>query len=125
ARMGLLGFFLTPLTAQTSTDCLSPDGFARRPLIWPTLISLNGSTLSYSPSFGYDLCARRAMNADLSHLDLSRWRTAGIGGDVIRPGILSRVAETFPGCGFRKKAFVASYGMAETTLGVPLSPLHP
>ncbi len=121
--MGLVGFLLMPLTTQTSTDYLAPDGFARRPLIWPTLISRNGSTLSYSPSFGYDLCARRAMNADLSHLDLSRWRAAGIGGDVIRPGILSRFAETFGGCGFRKEAFVASYGMAEATLGISFAPL--
>jgi fatty-acyl-CoA synthase len=121
--MGLVGFLLMPLTTQVSTDYLAPDGFARRPLIWPTLISLNGSTLSYSPSFGYDLCARRAMNADLGHLDLSRWRAAGIGGDVIRPGILSRFADTFRGCGFRKEAFVASYGMAEATLGVTFAPL--
>lgn len=121
--MGLVGFLLMPLTTQVSTDYLAPDSFARRPLIWPTLISLNGSTLSYSPSFGYDLCARRAMNADLGHLDLSRWRAAGIGGDVIRPGILSRFAETFRSCGFRQEAFVASYGMAEATLGVSFAPL--
>ena len=121
--MGLVGFFLMPLTSQLSVDYLAPDEFARRPLIWPTLISRNGSTLSFSPSFGYDLSARRAMNADLSHLDLSRWRVAGIGGDQIRPGILARFAETFGRCGFRKEAFVASYGMAEATLGMSFAPL--
>jgi fatty-acyl-CoA synthase len=86
-------------------------------------MSRNGATISYSPSFGYDLCARRAMNADLGHLDLSRWRAAGIGGDVIRPGILSRFADTFRGCGFDKEAFVPSYGMAEATLGISFAPL--
>ena len=121
--MGLVGFHLMPLASQLSTDYLAPDEFARRPLIWPTLISRNGGTISFSPSFGYDLCARRAMNADLTHLDLSRWRVAGIGGDVIRPGILARFAETFGSCGFRKEAFVASYGMAEATLGVTFAPL--
>jgi fatty-acyl-CoA synthase len=121
--MGLVGFHLMPLASQLSTDYLAPDEFARRPLIWPTLISRNGGTISFSPSFGYDLCARRAMNADLTHLDLSRWRVAGIGGDVIRPGILARFAETLGRCGFRKEAFVASYGMAEATLGVTFAPL--
>ncbi len=121
--MGLVGFFLMPLTSQISTDYLAPDEFARRPLIWPTLISRNGSTISFSPSFGYDLSARRAMNADLGHLDLSRWRVAGIGGDQIRPGILARFSETFGRCGFRKEAFVASYGMAEATLGMSFAPL--
>jgi fatty-acyl-CoA synthase len=121
--MGLVGFHLMPLASQLSTDYLAPDEFARRPLIWPTLISRNGGTISFSPSFGYDLCARRAMNADLTQLDLSRWRVAGIGGDVIRPGILARFAETLGSCGFRKEAFVASYGMAEATLGVTFAPL--
>ena len=122
--MGLVGFHLMPLASQLSTDYVAPDEFARRPLIWPTLISRNGGTISFSPSFGYDLCARRAMNADLSHLDLSRWRVAGIGGDVIRPGILARFAETLGRCGYRKEAFVASYGMAEATLGVTFAPLE-
>jgi fatty-acyl-CoA synthase len=121
--MGLVGFFLMPLTSQISTDYLAPDEFARRPLTWPTLISRNGGTISFSPSFGYDLSARRAMNADLGHLDLSRWRVAGIGGDQIRPGILARFADTFGRCGFRKEAFVASYGMAEATLGMSFAPL--
>jgi fatty-acyl-CoA synthase len=121
--MGLVGFFLMPLTSQISTDYLAPDEFARRPLIWPTLISRNGGTISFSPSFGYDLSARRGMNADLGHLDLSRWRVAGIGGDQIRPAILARFADTFGRCGFRKEAFVASYGMAEATLGMSFAPL--
>ncbi len=121
--MGLVGFFLMPLTSQISTDYLAPDEFARRPLVWPTLISRNGGTISFSPSFGYDLSARRAMNADLGHLDLSRWRVAGIGGDQIRPGILARFSDTFGRCGFRKEAFVASYGMAEATLGMSFAPL--
>jgi fatty-acyl-CoA synthase len=121
--MGLVGFSLMPLTCQISTDYLAPDEFARRPLMWPTLISRNGGTLSFSPSFGYDLSARRAMNADLGHLDLSRWRVAGIGGDQIRPGILARFADTFGRCGFRKEAFVATYGMAEATLGMSFAPI--
>ena len=121
--MGLVGFSLMPLTCQITVDYLAPDEFARRPLMWPTLISRNGGTLSFSPSFGYDLSARRAMNADLGHLDLSSWRVAGIGGDQIRPGILARFAETFGRCGFRKEAFVATYGMAEATLGMSFAPI--
>jgi fatty-acyl-CoA synthase len=36
---------------------------------------------------------------------------------------LSRFAAAFRCCGFRKEAFVASYGMAETTLGISFAPL--
>ncbi len=122
--MGLVGFVLAPLSSQASTDYVATDEFARRPLIWPTLISQNGSTISYAPSFGYELCTRRAMKMPPGPLDLSRWRVAGIGGDMIRPHILARFAETFGGCGFRREAFVASYGMAEATLGITFAPLE-
>jgi fatty-acyl-CoA synthase len=121
--MGLVGFLLAPVATQTPVDYIATREFARRPLIWPTLMSRNGGTVCYSPSFGYDLCARRLKDGSTDHLDLSQWRVAGIGGDMIRPGVLSRFAEAFGGCGFKKEAFVASYGMAEATLGITFAPL--
>ncbi|KXV31349.1 acyl-CoA synthetase, partial [Gluconobacter oxydans] len=69
--MGLVGFFLTPLTCQLSVDLLPTREFARRPHVWLDLISRNRGTIAYSPSFGYELCARRSGQADL---DLSCWR---------------------------------------------------
>lgn len=121
--MGLVGFVLTPLACQVSTDYVATAEFARRPLIWPTLIAQNGGTIAYSPSFGYELCTLRALKSPLGNLDLSSWRVAGIGGDMIRPAVLERFAAAFGGCGFRKDAFMASYGMAEITLGITFGPL--
>lgn len=122
--MGLVGFLLVPVATQMSVDYVSTREFARRPLVWPTLISRNGGTLSFSPSFGYDLCARRgASGARPANLDLSRWRVAGIGGDMIRDSVMSHFAESFAHSGFRRQAFVASYGMAEATLAISFAPL--
>lgn len=122
--MGLVGFALAPLIAQLSVDYLSTRDFARRPLGWLTLMDRNGATISYSPSFGYELCARRASSALPPGLDLSRWRAAGIGGDMIRPHVLSAFADTFAPAGFDRRAFVPSYGMAETTLVVSFADLN-
>jgi fatty-acyl-CoA synthase len=121
--MGLVGFMLTPLVCQISVDYLATRDFARRALLWLSLISRNGGTLSYSPSFGYDLCTRRAGTANQLDIDLSSWRGAGIGGDMVQPAVLKRFAETFAPYGFRETAFVPSYGMAETTLAVSFAPL--
>jgi len=121
--MGLIGFLLTPLACQNSVDVLPTREFARRPLVWLSLISRNRASLSYSPSFGYELCARRAETANIEHLDLSTWRVAGIGGDMIRPEILARFARQFKPSGFRAEAFVPSYGMAETTLALSFAPI--
>ncbi|WP_207461659.1 fatty acyl-AMP ligase [Azospirillum sp. SYSU D00513] len=121
--MGLVGFLLTPLASQVTIDFLPTREFARRPLTWLSVLAANGGTLSYSPSFGYELCARRAATASTDGLDLSRWRAAGIGGDMIRPHVLAGFAETFAPRGFDARAFVASYGMAEATLAVSFAPL--
>ena len=39
-------------------------------------------------------------------LDLSGWRVAGIGGDMIRPGVIAAFAERFAPAGFDGRAFV-------------------
>ena len=119
--MGLVGFFLTPLTCQLTVDLLPTREFARRPHVWLDLISRNRGTIAYSPSFGYELCSRRSGQADL---DLSCWRIAGIGGDMIRHHILEGFAERFESNGFDARAFVASYGMAEATLAISFAPLN-
>jgi fatty-acyl-CoA synthase len=121
--MGLVGFLLSPLTSQMSVDLLPTGAFVRRPLLWLDLITRNGGTIAYSPTFGYELCARRAEAAAIDHLDLSRWRSAGLGGDMIRTGPLRAFAERFAAVGFSQTAYVASYGMAEATLALSMAPL--
>ena len=116
--MGLVGCFLTPLMTQSSVDYLATSSFARRPLVWLQLISRNRATIAYSPTFGYELCARRASTQRDLDLDLSHWRLAGIGGEMIRPSALNDFAERFKEYGFDSKAFLPSYGMAEATLAV-------
>lgn len=121
--MGLIGFLLTPVVCQISVDWFATRDFARRPLLWLDLISRNRGTLSYSPSFGYELAARRAETASTEGLDLSSWRGAGIGGDMVRPEPLAKFSERFASHGFRGTSFVPSYGMAETALALSFAPL--
>ncbi|PHZ83825.1 fatty acyl-AMP ligase [Paremcibacter congregatus] len=116
--MGLVGTLLAPIANQVSTDYLATEAFARRPLQWLKLISKNKGTLAYSPTFGYDICARRASPNKIADLDLSSWRIAGIGGDMIRADVLTNFQETFAHVGFRSTTFVPSYGLAECTLAV-------
>ena len=132
--MGLVGFFLAPLAGQVSLDLIATADFARRPLLWLQLLSDNRGTLSYGPGFGYELCVRRARSPAggaigvasagvPASLDLRAWRAAGVGGDMIRPGVLRAFADAFAPAGFSERAFVPSYGMAEATLAVSFAPL--
>ncbi|PVX30070.1 fatty acyl-AMP ligase [Sphingomonas pokkalii] len=123
--MGLVGCFLSPVANQVSTDYLKTEDFARRPLAWLDLISRNaGTTLSYSPTFGYDICARRMSSQTKAseRFDLSRWRVAGNGADMIRPDVMQRFVDAFADAGFHATAFLPSYGLAEATLAVSIMP---
>ena len=121
--MGLVGFLLMPMACQMSVDILPTREFARRPLLWLDLITRNRGTISFSPSFGYELCTRRAKTASTEGLDLSSWRRAGIGGDMIRPHVLTRFTERFAPHGHVAEAFVPCYGMAEATLALSFTPV--
>jgi fatty-acyl-CoA synthase len=121
--MGLVGFVLVPMAAQVTVDYLDTREFAMRPRQWLNLMTQTRATISFAPSFGYDLCARRVRPADIDDYDLSNWRVAGIGAEMIRPQTLEYFAETMEACGFNRRAFLACYGMAECTLGISFSPL--
>lgn len=115
--MGLVGFLLAALTSQRSVDYLKTREFAMRPRQWLALISRNGGTISFSPSFGYELCARRIRH-NPDDFDLSSWRIAGAGAETIRPGSLQHFADTLAPAGFDSRAFMACYGMAECSLAI-------
>ncbi|WP_420347729.1 fatty acyl-AMP ligase [Pelagibius sp.] len=121
--MGLVGFCLTPMLSQVTVDYLATKSFAIRPLTWLKLLSRYGSSISFSPTFGYELCVRRGLNGSAKDIDLKHWRVAGIGGDMVRADILKSFAETFGAAGFSPKAFLPSYGLAESTLAVSFAPL--
>jgi fatty-acyl-CoA synthase len=122
--MGLVGFVLAPMAAQLSIDYLDTREFAMRPRQWLSLMTQTRATISFAPSFGYDLCARRVRPSDVETYDLSNWRAAGIGAEMIRPQTLEHFAEMMEPAGFNRLAFLACYGMAECTLGVSFSPLN-
>jgi fatty-acyl-CoA synthase len=123
--MGLVGCFLSLIANQVSADYLKTEDFARRPLAWLDMISRNpGQSISYSPTFGYDICARRISSQShvTERFDLSRWRIAGNGADMIRPDVMQGFVNAFTEAGFKASAFLPSYGLAEATLAVTIMP---
>ena len=123
--MGLVGCLLSPMSQQFSADYMKTEDFARRPLAWLDMITRNpGTTVSYSPTFGYDICSRRMSSQTRAEdrFDLSRWRIAGNGADMIRPDVMQAFVDCFAAAGFEASAFCPSYGLAEATLAVSLMP---
>jgi len=123
--MGLVGCFLSPVANQVSTDYMKTEDFARRPLAWLDVISAaDGTVISYSPTFGYDICARRVSSQThvSDRFNLAKWRLAGNGADMIRPDVMQAFVDAFGDAGFEASSFLPSYGLAETTLAVSIMP---
>ncbi|MBB1151749.1 MULTISPECIES: non-ribosomal peptide synthetase [Amycolatopsis] len=120
--MGLIGGVLQPLFADFPVVLMSPLDFIARPLWWLREISDRRITTSGGPNFAYDLCARKFAANAAAGLDLSSWRVAFNGAEPIRASTMDRFAETFAPYGFRRRAFLPCYGLAEATLIVTGKP---
>jgi acyl-CoA synthetase (AMP-forming)/AMP-acid ligase II len=120
--MGLIGFVLSPLMCQVSSVFLPPLLFLKRPASWLQAITRHKGTIAYGPNFAYALAVKRIREKDLEGVDLRSWRVAGCGAEPIRPETLEAFAAAFSKVGFRKEAFLPSYGMAEATLAIAFTP---
>ena len=121
--MGMVGLMLGPMTAQISVDFLKTNDFAMRPWLWLKIMSRNRGTLSFSPMFGYELCARWLEHKENHEYDLGAWRVAGVGAEMIRKEPLEKFASLLSPSGFKPDAITACYGMAECSLAVCFAPL--
>jgi len=114
--MGLIGGLLSPVYGGFPMVLMSPFAFMERPGRWLRAITRYSATLSGGPNFAYDLCARKVVPEERVGLDLRSWTVAVNGAEPIRAETLERFVAAFGPCGFRRKAFYPSYGLAEATL---------
>jgi fatty-acyl-CoA synthase len=121
--MGLVGMMLAPLASQLSVDYLRTRDFAMRPRLWMELMTRTQASISFGPPFGYDLVARRLRPGQAAEYDLSHWRVAGVGAEMIRAEVLERFARRLAPADFQPQGFTACYGMAECALAVSFAPL--
>lgn len=116
--MGLIGNMLQPIYGGLHSIIMSPMDFLRKPLNWLKMVSKYGATTSGGPNFAYDLCMSLYDADALTDLDLSSWRVAFNGSEMIKADTLDRFSSMFEKHGFKKNVFQSCYGLAEATLFV-------
>jgi amino acid adenylation domain-containing protein len=114
--MGLIGGIIQPLYSGFPCLLMPPLAFLRRPVQWLRAIDEFGATVSAAPDFAYLECVRRVSAAEAAELDLGRWHKALVGAEPVRAQTLEAFADRFAVSGFRPRAFVPCYGLAEATL---------
>lgn len=119
--MGLIGGIIQPVYSGYRVLLMSPLSFLEEPMRWLRAISHWKATLSGGPNFAYELCAQNADTAALACLDLSSWRVAFNGSEMVRWDTLQRFAAIFAKAGLNQDALRPCYGLAEATLLVSAS----
>ena len=119
--MGLVGCWLFSLYFAAPLTMMSPLEFLRRPESWLWAIHDSRGTLSAAPNFAYELCTQRIPAWSLEGIDLSCWRMAVNGGEMVLHGTLRRFVERFGRNGFRPESFAPCYGLAESTVALCMS----
>ena len=121
--MGLIGAWLGSLYFGCLLVIMPPTAFLTRPARWLQAIHQYRGTLTASPNFGYELCARRLTDSDLTRLDLSSLRIAFNGAEPVYPDTLQRFSHRFTPYGFRAEAMTPVYGLAEVAVGLTFPPM--
>ncbi|HVR99769.1 MAG TPA: AMP-binding protein, partial [Thermoanaerobaculia bacterium] len=122
--MGLIGNVLQTVFTGSRCILMPPMAFLQQPVRWLRCISRYRATTSGGPDFAYALCAQKIKPVEVAGLDLGAWETAFNGAEPVRLDTLTRFADTFAPCGFRRTAFQPCYGLAEATLLVSAGRWH-
>ncbi len=124
--MGLFGGLCCPLYWDHALHLIPTESFMRNPSMWLRVLSDTRGTLSPNPTSAYDLLTRVGQER-LDGIDLSAWRYAWVGAEMVYQRTIDRFVERFAPTGLAATTLRPAYGLAEATLAVtmgdPGSPL--
>jgi 1-acyl-sn-glycerol-3-phosphate acyltransferase len=120
--MGLIGAWLGALYFGIPITILSPLAFLARPARWLWALHAHRGTISPAPNFAFELCVKRIADDEIRGLDLSAWRLALNGSEPVSPETITRFTRRFEPYGFRPEAMCPTYGLAEASVGLTVSP---
>ncbi len=112
--MGLVGSFLLPLAIGMPAVLIPTMDFARAPELWLWAIHRHRGTVSWSPNFGYAVCAGRVPDDAIAGLDLSSWRVAISASEPVLAHTFAAFTERFAPLGLRRTTPTTGWGLAET-----------
>ena len=121
--MGLIGAWLGSLYYGVPIALMSPLAFLSRPARWLWAIQAHHGTLSPAPNFAFDLSVRKIEDNELQGLDLSDWRLALNGSEIVSPETIERFTSRFARYGFKPEAMCPVYGLAESSVGLTMPDL--
>jgi fatty-acyl-CoA synthase len=119
--MGLANNFLLCLVRGTPLVLLSPTDFVRKPALWLRGLSDTGSTVTWSPNFGFALTARKVGPEELEGVRLGHVRAFWNAAERVHLETMQAFHHRFAPVGVRMEALKTNYGCAENVGGATFS----
>ncbi|GHE98123.1 AMP-binding protein [Streptomyces fumanus] len=116
--MGLVGGLLGALTLQVEHALMRPEQFVRDTPGWLTEYGRTPYTSMCMPNFGFERVLATVRPEHLEGLDFSALTGVISGAERIDPAVIARFAALLAPHGFRARALMPAYGLAEGTLAV-------
>ncbi|NYH78254.1 acyl-CoA synthetase (AMP-forming)/AMP-acid ligase II [Actinopolyspora biskrensis] len=120
--MGLVLSVAAPLVGGISTVLMDPAAFLRQPGRWLRQLSVSSPAVTAAPNFAFDYCAARVTDREKAWLRLDRVVSVINGSEPVRPATIERFNEAFSSCGLPPESHRSSFGLAEATVFVSVSP---
>lgn len=124
--MGLIAGLLLGVYSNARTCVARTSTFVGRPITWLRAANPLRVSFTVAPNYAYHVLATRFPERILQGIDLSSWRVALSGGELVEAETLDAFERRFAGRGLRSGVVRPGYGLAEVTLAASLAPLgHP
>jgi acyl-CoA synthetase (AMP-forming)/AMP-acid ligase II len=120
--MGLLLGAAGPMTGGANSVLIDPVAFILKPLRWLQACSHRPQVITAAPNFAYDYAVKRVKADDRAALDLSQVVSWANGAEPILPSTLDAFEQAFAPCGVQRRALRPTYGLAEATVLVSVTP---
>jgi len=116
--MGLIANIIHCAVLGCLCVVIAPEAFITKPLRWLRSISKYKGVVSWAPNFAYELCIKKAPEAEGLDLDLSSWLIAVNAAEPVRLETIDAFYKAFQKYGLQRDALIVGYGLAEATIGV-------
>ncbi len=120
-----LNTLLCAMATDANVHLVNPHVFFRKPVAFLQCMDRIRATIFASPNFAYDRLVAAAEQLEPSELDLSSWRMAWNGGEVVREDTVARFARAFAHHGVDDSVMSPVYGMAEVAGPIAGAPAPP
>jgi fatty-acyl-CoA synthase len=120
--LGMVGFLLAAMHAQSEAVIATPADFVTAPLRWMELVSEHRGTITAATNFALAVTAKHLENVADHAYDLSSLRVVMSGAEQVDAAAVRRFVTAGERFGLDPGVFAPGYGMAEATLAVTVHP---